>query len=151
MDLLKKRKLKQILRGLISDGFSGTQQDLSLTLKQRGFKVNQSTVSRILNQIGVIKENRDGKAFYKIKNDTKSSYRGSLADLVNKVVHNSVNIVIKTKPGSAMFVAGFIDHEFEEHILGTVAGDDTILVVPLNIKKIDKIAKNIQANIAMIS
>lgn len=135
MDLNSKRKLKEVIRGIIGSGFVGTQSQLVKVLKQRGFKVTQSTISRIMKQMGVIKESAEGQSSYKILTDNKSYYRGSLSDLVIQITHNTVNIVIKTKAGSAMFVAGFLDHECKDFILGTVAGDDTIIVIPTDIKK----------------
>ncbi len=130
MEIVKKRKLKEVIRGLIGDGFTGTQIDLVKALKQRGFKVTQSTVSRSMNEMGVFKESKDGKAVYKLNNMGSVAYRGSLGDLVIGMEHNQSLIVIKTRAGSAMFVAGFIDHECKATCLGSVAGDDTIFVAP---------------------
>lgn len=145
MDLQAKRKLKEVIRGLIGEGFDGTQSELAKALKSRGFKVTQSTISRTMNQMGVIKEVKEGKQSYRINIEPKSSYRGSIADLVFSVVHNDAFIVVKTKPGSAMFVAGFIDHECKASIIGTIAGDDTIFVAPMKLAKISQSVKEVSA------
>lgn len=145
MDINSKRKLKEVVRGIIGDGFVGTQSDLVKLLKQRGFKITQSTISRILTQMGVIKETAEGQSIYKIKSASNNHYRGSLSDLVIGIFHNSVNIVIKTKAGSAMFVAGFLDHECKNLILGTVAGDDTIIIAPADLKKITSTVERINS------
>lgn len=144
MDAVTKRKLKQVIRGFIGDGFSGTQEELAQKIKERGFKVTQSTISRTLSQMGVVKEITAGQQIYKLKNDLRNAYRGSLSDLVLSVSHNNSIIVIKTRPGSAMFVAGFLDHEYEESLLGTIAGDDTIFAAPHKKHKINEIAKTIE-------
>ncbi len=145
MDAKTKRKLKEVIRGTIGDGFNGTQSDLAKILKSRGFRVTQSTISRTMNQMGVIKEVIDGRQMYKLRNETRASYRGSLADLIINVTNNDNLIVIKTRPGSAMFVAGFLDHECKSIVLGTVAGDDTIFVAPAKTLKIGDTTKKVLA------
>ncbi len=143
MNIQEKRKLKEVLRGLISDGFVGTQTEIASHLKSKGFKITQSTVSRILNDMGVIKEFAGGKQVYRNVDHPRGSYRGSLSDQVLSVQYNEAMIVIKTHPGSAMFVAGFIDYECRLTVLGTVAGDDTIFVTPMKIAKISDALKDI--------
>lgn len=145
MDINSKRKLKEVIRGIIGDGFVGTQLELVSLLRQRGFKITQSTISRTLAQIGVFKELFEGQSVYKIKSESHKHYRGTLSDLVIGVYYNSVNIVVKTKAGSAMFVAGFLDHECRNLILGTVAGDDTIIIAPADLKKIACTVEKINA------
>lgn len=149
MDALTKRKLKEVIRGIIGNGFAGTQAELASALKSRGFRVTQSTISRTMNQMGVIKEVAEGKQSYKLKNDTKVSYRGSLSDLVTSITNNESLIVIKTQPGSAMFVAGFIDHECKTITLGTIAGDDTIFVAPMKASKIGLVLKEVKNRLLM--
>lgn len=149
MDLQAKRKLKEVIRGIIGEGFDGTQSEIAKSLKSRGFKVTQSTISRTMNQMGVIKEVKGGKQSYRISLEPKTSYRGSISDLVFKIVHNESLIVVKTKPGSAMFVAGFIDHESKASVIGTIAGDDTIFIAPVKLSKISQTLKDIEALLTM--
>lgn len=150
MDITSKRKLKEVIRGLIGDGFIGTQADIAKQLKSKGFKVTQSTVSRTLNEMGVTKELSNGKQIYRLgSGKAKSQYRGSLSELVTSINSNDVLIVIKTSPGSAMFIAGFIDHECSSSVLGTVAGDDTIFVAPKNIEKLQSTRKEIERTIGI--
>jgi transcriptional regulator of arginine metabolism len=143
MNIQAKRKLKEVLRGLIGDGFVGTQTDIAKHLKGKGFKITQSTVSRTLNEMGVIKELVMGKQIYRTNNNPINSYRGSLSDQVLSIQYNEMMIVVKTKPGSAMFVAGFIDHECRSTVLGTIAGDDTIFVSPVKVAKLSATLKEI--------
>lgn len=56
MENYTKRKLKEVVRGLIGDGFSGTQSELVKLLKQRGFNVTQSTISRMMSEMGIIRD-----------------------------------------------------------------------------------------------
>lgn len=147
MDARSKRKLKDVIRGIIGDGFQGTQSELARALRSRGLRVTQSTISRTMNQMGVVREAMSGKQFYRLKMDSKISYRGSLSDLIVRITHNESLIVIKTRPGSAMFVAGFLDHECQSTVLGTVAGDDTIFVAPMKTSKISLIAKEVESQL----
>jgi transcriptional regulator of arginine metabolism len=149
MDLQAKRKLKEVIRGIVGEGFHGTQSEIAKSLKSRGFKVTQSTVSRTMNQMGVIKEVKGGKQSYRLSLEPKNSYRGSISDLVFNIVHNESLIVVKTKPGSAMFVAGFIDHESKASVIGTIAGDDTIFIAPMKLSKISQTLKEIEDLLTM--
>lgn len=140
-----KRKLKDVIRGIIGDGFQGTQQEIAKKLKERGFRVTQSTISRTMNQMGIAKEIYGGQQTYKLRNEAQSSYRGSLGDLVVSINHNNSLIVIRTRPGSAMFVAGFLDHECKDILMGTIAGDDTIFAAPSSSSKLSAAANRVEA------
>jgi transcriptional regulator of arginine metabolism len=127
------RKLSEVIRGCIGDGFAGTQSDLVQELKRRGYVVNQSTVSRYLKKLSVSTESHGDQKIYTIKVDKMSSSRSaarSFKDIVFSVSSNETLVVVKTKADFAMFVAGFIDHGLEGEVLGTVAGSDTFIVIP---------------------
>ena len=145
MELKKKRKMLDILRGLIGSGFEGNQEDICRYLNKKGFTVTQSTVSRALKKIGARKVSSENSIKYEITHsDLKPNYQGSLLDLLNKVQTNESQIVLKTKPGSAMFLAGFIDYYCVKDVIGTIAGDDTIFVAPKSTKKIKIHADNVK-------
>ncbi len=146
MDITTKRKMNQVLRGIIGSGFYGTQEDLVEALWAKDFEVTQSTVSRSLKKLGIIKSQTDQGSFYQLKVvEPKLLYGQKIYDLILKLDHNENMIVAKTTPGAAMFVAGFIDQYCSQHILGTVAGDDHILIVPKSVKKISATVKHIQS------
>ncbi len=138
MDLVMKRKMNKVLRGVIGSGFHGTQEDLKELLEEKGFAVTQSTISRALKKMEVVKVSLvDGGSKYELKPQRSlNAYGGNVSNLVLSIKHNESMIVIKTIPGAAMFVAGFIDRYCKNEILGTVAGDDTIFAVPSSTKKI---------------
>lgn len=146
MDLGKKRKMMEILRGLVGSGFVGGQADIAKHLKKKGFNVTQSTVSRSLTKIGAIKTKKDGKTAYTLPSTRPApQFAGhSFGNLILSTENNENMIVVKTTPGSAMFVAGFIDHYCKSYCMGTVAGDDTILVVPKSSKEIKSSAKQLK-------
>jgi len=112
-----------------------TQEELANELRQRGYTVTQATVSRDIRELRLIKvATRDNRYRYAIPGEkVPVSDRAKL----RRVFHDSVTgmelseniIVVKTTPGSAQSVALVIDNEGWPEIIGTVAGDDTVLVV----------------------
>jgi len=132
----KKRKIDDVIRGMIGDGLQGTQLEMKNRLVSLGYKVDQSTVSRSLRKVGAVKTVIDGKPGYLISQPTIPTQSPDLSNLITEITSNESMIVIKTKPASAMFVAGFLDHHKPGDILGTVAGDDTIIIVPKSVKQI---------------
>lgn len=119
------------LRELLSSGFAGTQEDISEVLRERGIDVNQSTVSRALKRLGAIKQAEGDSIVYRLPREvTRANYTGAIADLVRGTEHNETMIVIRTVPGSASFVGEFLDHANLEHMMGSIAGDDTLFIAP---------------------
>jgi transcriptional regulator of arginine metabolism len=125
------------LRDLLSKGTARTQEDLKISLQKKGFEVNQSKISRLLRKLGAIKVlDSQGEIIYRLPQDPAppSTYT-SVSHLVVEVMHNEMLIVIRTSPGSASLIARLIDFQAEKiGCIGTVAGDDTILVVPSSVK-----------------
>lgn len=112
-----------------------TQEELAAELRQRGYTVTQATVSRDIRELCLIKvATRDNRYRYAIPGE-----KVPVADRAKarRVFHDSVTgmelseniIAVKTTPGSAQSVALVIDNEGWREIIGTVAGDDTVLVV----------------------
>ena len=150
MNLVMKRKMIEVLRGVIGSGHEGNQEDLIAILHSKGFIITQSTISRALKKIGAIKISLEsGGSRYELKSNTPiRSYGGSLSSLILSINSNETMIVIKTTPGAAMFVAGFFDHYCRDFILGTIAGDDAIFCIPSSNKKIKSCEKSIETYIS---
>ena len=137
------------LRELLSSGFAGTQEDISEALRERGIDVNQSTVSRALKRLAAVKQAEGDGIVYRLpRGVTRANYTGSIADLVRGTEHNETLVVIRTVPGSASFVGEFLDHAGMKHMLGSVAGDDTLFIAPTStsdiqstLDEIDRIIK----------
>ncbi|MCG8617010.1 MAG: hypothetical protein MI802_12395 [Desulfobacterales bacterium] len=121
---------------LLSQGVTGNQTQLVEALKERGVHTTQSSVSRALKKINAVKgQDGNGHTVWALAR-TELKDTGFFDSLVSSIAHNTQLIVIRTRPGTANTVAKFIDdHEFER-VLGSVAGDDTIVVVPADIKDI---------------
>lgn len=119
-------------------------------LARRGFVVTQATLSRDLDEIGATKEtDASGVGYYRVPPDgvppaQSSSHKSRLPRIVAEVlgsVDSSGNIVVlRTPPGAAQYLASAVDHADADDIIGTVAGDDTVLLVTREPKGAQKVA-----------
>lgn len=127
-----------------------TQQDIIDKLIKRGFDINQSLVSRILKNIGIIKSpTGDGGVVYRLPWELSPPVVGEgLKSLVTRIAHNEATIIVSTSPGAASLVARIIDFEREHlDILGSIAGDDMIFIAPRSTKKIAEVCRRIEEHI----
>jgi transcriptional regulator of arginine metabolism len=110
-----------------------TQEELAAELGKAGFKTTQATLSRDLKEIGVGKtRGADGKLIYAtgaIASPAWPALRRMAETLVREIKRSGNLVIIKTLPGYASGVATAVDNLGEDMVLGSVAGDDTILVV----------------------
>ena len=130
---VKAARQRRIVR-LLEERLVASQNELVLLLRAAGYQATQATVSRDLEELGVVKVRRDGHIAYALASSEGApgpTDALSLA-LVSSVlgIETSGNlIVVHTPPGHAHMVAGALDSSVFEGVAGTVAGDDTILVV----------------------
>lgn len=125
------------IREIISSQKVTCQEELIDALAAKGYKLTQATLSRDLKQMKVAKATSVvGKSYYVLPNNTM--YRRVKDTQVTEARHSdgfvslrfSGNLaVMKTNPGYASRMAYDIDNANLEHVLGTVAGDDTIMIV----------------------
>jgi transcriptional regulator of arginine metabolism len=111
----------QLLRSLISAQQIGTQSELAKLLKKEGHKVTQSSVSRDLEELGVIKAH----GFYALP---MSLGQGPILRVLSIRSAGDALIVLKCEPGFASAISAEIDRQSLPGILGTLAGDDTIFI-----------------------
>ncbi len=116
---LKERRHQAIL-GLVSEKTVQTQQELAEELARQGLATTQATVSRDIQELGLVR--------------TPAGYRPPLTVAgVRQQVHDITVVefvaVVRTLPGAAQMVARAVDDAGLEGVAGTVAGDDTIIVV----------------------
>ena len=131
---MRKFRLTEIKK-IISSQKIPDQDTLLTELKQKSFNITQATLSRDLKQLKIAKVFDENEGFiYALPNELKRyerripSYNGSLNGFIS--ITFSLNIaVISTLPGHANQVALFIDYKECPVTLGTIAGDDTILVI----------------------
>jgi transcriptional regulator of arginine metabolism len=125
------RRAKAI--SLIQAGLIHSQTDLVTQLKKSGFRVTQTTASRDLEEIGAVR-GRDvqGESIYQISGTSDNALarvNPVPSKLILSVDHSANLAVVHTPPGAAQFVASSLDHANLTGVIGTLAGDDTIILV----------------------
>ena len=126
MSTVVARRSKAI--ALVKSGRIASQSDLVKELKKAGFPVTQATASRDLEEIGAVR----GRGGYTIADSDGGSMARSMplpGDLILSVESSGNLAVVRTPPGGAQFLASSLDHSGLKSIIGTIAGDDTVLVV----------------------
>lgn len=125
------------IREIIANQEIETQDDLVTSLRNSGFQVTQATVSRDIKELMLIKVPTDeGK--YKYSMPTAQRYnpvqklQRALVDSFVSIDHTGNLVVIKCLPGTANSVAVLIDNMEWSDLLGTICGDDTILMICRN-------------------
>ncbi len=134
-----KKRLDRLnaVKAIISSREVGSQDELLQILEENGYKLTQATLSRDLKQLKVAKTaNLGGRYVYVLPNDIM--YKNSRVTASQNLplnngfisLHFSGNLaVIRTRPGYASRMAYDIDNQENEDVLGTIAGDDTIMMV----------------------
>lgn len=122
---------RRVIRGLILERSIGSQAELVERLAERGYEVTQATVSRDLHVIGAVKHDGDHYVLGgRSDPDEVVAYLARTIDEFVESIQASGNLVVlRTPPGAAQVVAAAIDGARLPEVVGTVAGDDTILVI----------------------
>ncbi len=124
-----------------------SQDELVYELSLKGFtKVSQSKVSRLLSKVGAIKiRNAKNDVIYQLPEELFIPRVNFPIDtIVLSIKNNGTQIILKTAAGGASIIARVLDSlEVSFGILGTIAGDDTVLIIPMDTKKIDGVTKAI--------
>ncbi len=133
----KKANRLDAIKMIISSKEIGSQEELLQELNHEGFELTQATLSRDLKQLKVAKAaSMNGKYVYVLPNNImyKRSTDKSVGDMLQNTGFISLQFsgnlaVIRTRPGYASGMAYDIDNNEFSEILGTIAGDDTIMLV----------------------
>jgi len=124
-DIVKHRNRRQdAIRDIIREKSIKTQRALVGELKDRGFSCTQATVSRDITDMGLRKL---PEGVYVLSEDLH--LQRMLSEFVNEVLRADNLLLVKCNPGTAAGVASAIDGASLAHTLGTVSGDDTVLMV----------------------
>lgn len=127
------------IKSLITSRDIPNQTRLAKELKAKEIRVTQATLSRDLVELGIVRMPTENGYRYELKtNATEPALQGFTAEEIISMNANQNLVVIKTFPGRAQGVAFLLDSKKSKEILGTIAGDDTIIVVPKSIKRMKK-------------
>ena len=103
-----------------------SQEELALHLKEAGIVTTQATLSRDFKALKISKVPGEG---YVSRLHSHSTVANNLSAAIVRVQFSGQLGVIKTLPGLASAIASFIDHHEQVPVIGTIAGDDTLLLV----------------------
>lgn len=134
--LVRQNKIKRIL----SSRIISNQEQILIILKNEGVNITQATLSRDFADLGVIRTFTPLGVQYVL---SSNDYGKEIAKLIGleilNVAHNDNLVVVRTLAGRAQGVAHYIDRLNKEEILGTIGGDDTVLIIPNKISNINKV------------
>ena len=144
---MKYKRQGQILR-IIHEKNIKTHEQLIGELNKCGYNVTQATVSRDIKELGLIKiPLPDGGSVYSSSKDIPEELDrriNMITDTVISVDYAMNNIVVKTYPGMASAVAASVDASMRNEFLGSIAGDDTLLIIARNEEKAAEIAEKLK-------
>lgn len=140
--------LIQAFKQLLKDQCYGSQGELAEALAKQGFlNMSQAKISRLLSKLGAVKtRNAKNDMIYILPDELAvPKSKQSIESVVLSVKHNNMQIILKTGIGGAPLISRMLDSMGEAAgILGTLAGDDTIFIAPVDVLKIDEISDSIK-------
>lgn len=133
--ILTKYDRHNAIRNLVASAAVSSQDELRRKLVRRGFDVTQATLSRDIHELRLYKgpngyalpSGNGGAGLH--EEDEQPSIREVLSSFGLKVKQAQNQLVLVTTAGSAQPVALGIDHEDWDEVVGTIAGDDTVLII----------------------
>ncbi len=131
-----KRNRLQVISEILRANVVGSQEELLRLLNERNYEVTQATLSRDLKQLKVAKTPlANGTYKYVLPPVNKPmAVEGNMNSFSTEAIlsteFSGTLAVIKTKPGYANAIAWDIDSKAQYEVLGTIAGDDTVLLIP---------------------
>ena len=145
---MKHQRQARILE-LISSFDVQTQDEITNMLRAEGFKVTQATVSRDIKDLKLIK-NMSASGVYRYTVNKGHDHIGmvklnhAMVESIISVKYSMTTVVIKTFPGRAQAVASGVDSLNLDSVLGCVAGDDTIIVVTVDVESAAEFSEKIK-------
>ena len=144
---LNSSQRRALIAKFIKQGGVESQSHLVKLLAREGVKVTQATASRDLEDLGAIRIRNAGGEFQYAISDEATSKPASAANLILSVTASGNLAVVRTPPGGAQLLASAIDRNSLngslKSAIGTIAGDDTVLVVSKTANGGAELAKSI--------
>ncbi len=140
-----KARRHALILAIIKEKPIRTQEELGEALKNWGVEVTQATLSRDIKELGLIKvPTTDGYYRYilpgdKILPEVMKRAKRMFADTVLSIDFTENLIIVKTTSGTAQGVAAVLDELAWKEVVGTIAGDDSILVVVRNKEQVEDV------------
>lgn len=148
-DMARPARLSR-LRDLLAQERHTSQQELGSALAFENIQVSQSTLSKDLVAVGAIRRRAaDGVLVYALDNDgdvagiALEKLARLAAELVQSIQSSGNQVVLRTPPGAAQFFAASVDTARLPGVMGTIAGDDTILLIAADPQRAEDVIASI--------
>jgi|TARA_B100000900_G_scaffold374282_1_gene355455 transcriptional regulator of arginine metabolism len=144
---------QKLIADFIDTGNVSSQNQLKGVLKKNGIIITQATLSRDLSELGAVKKRlNNGRLVYLLpKNQDNNAQlkiaKKAIKDFVTDVEPVSNQVVIKTTTAAAQVIADSVDNLYIEEIIGSIAGDNVVLIITPSEVKAKKVAEIINNNL----
>ena len=146
---MSKLTRQSVIRELLGSEAVSSQDELRRLLYRRGHRVTQATLSRDIHELGLVKT---GEGYSLPQNGDSDAWLPSVERLIREFVYDVRSaqnlVVVKTSAGSAQPVAAALDAEEWPEVVGTVGGDDTILIISPDLRNAEKVVARVKELIA---
>lgn len=146
--MANKRERQSTILELIRGREVASQEELRKLLRQRGWDVTQATLSRDLRELRVGRVPTASGARYSLANGSEEESRAALGALLPQLFTDVDGVrelaVLRTVRGGAQPIAEALDNEEWPEILGTIAGDDAILIVCRSAAGREKVSRRLR-------
>ena len=142
----RKRKIIEIVKNNAVE----TQEELVSLLRAMGYNVTQATISRDIKELRLVKINKDGHYRYAVATegaaaaDGKSNMLSLYREAVERITVSLNLIVVRTKAGNAGSVAAMLDSLNLPKVIGSIGGDDTVLLIAESVSAAPEIADRLR-------
>ena len=127
---MKKTERHLLIQQMIRNEKLSTQNEIQDRLEAQGIAVTQTTLSRDLRDLGLVKVKRKDQLYYILPNEPEvAEIYIMLSSHAKSVSRAEFTLVLRTELGEAALLANGVDEMSDERILGTVAGANTLLIV----------------------
>jgi len=142
---MSKLSRQAAIRDLVSREEISNQDEMRRKLYRQGHRVTQATLSRDIHELRLVKTPEG----YKLpQEEAEEAFLPSVERLIREFVYDAITaqnlVVVKTSAGSAQPVSAAIDAEEWDEVVGTIGGDDTILVIAPDTKQAERVAARIR-------
>jgi transcriptional regulator of arginine metabolism len=148
---LPKPERQKLVASLVGRRRLGTQQELLEALEEVGCHVTQATISRDIAELGVEKARDElgGWRYVLPASEPRADPRKALASLLHQYGRDAVAaqniVVVRVEIGSAPAIARSLDRIGHVDVVGTLAGDDTCLVIAANAERASALARDLRS------
>ena len=134
---MEKHRRHLIIKKILASRTITTQSELAMAMQKEGVKTTQATLSRDMKELGIAWVYTPSGAKYMLSPEQEEERLTTLIGFeIEQIEANENMVIVKTLPGRAQGVAEIIDHLHLPSVLGTLAGDNTVFVLPRSVKKI---------------